>query len=197
MEAKFHLNHLGPIREKVLQLGGRLQVSRLLERNWRFDTSNKDLQQQHKLLRLRMDHRARLTFKHAPDRIEERWEIEIEVDDVQHARRLLEALGYQVTGVYEKYREIWNLIPAAIMLDELPFGCFVEIEAPSLKQVREAASWLDLPWEERVQSTYLQIFQRLKEDRHLDFEDVTFTNFQGLEPVGPRELKGILKIEGN
>lgn len=189
IEAKFYLRHLGDIRGRVLARGGRLLVSRQLERNWRFDDQDGSLTESGTVLRLRQDSRATLAYKEPRREIEERWEIEFEVDDLHAARALLEALGYHLISGYEKYREVFALGPVEVMLDELPFGCFVEIEGPSLEQVREATQAIGFDWERRVRSSYVNLFQALRRRFQLAFTEATFENFAGVAPIHPQDLQ--------
>lgn len=55
-------------------------------------------------------------------------EEETEVSDAGALASILEALGYRPALVYEKRRETWRVAGAEVVLDELPFGLFVEIE---------------------------------------------------------------------
>ncbi|RIK18520.1 MAG: class IV adenylate cyclase [Anaerolineae bacterium] len=103
------------------------------ERNVRFDTPDEALLRRQELLRLRQDARVRLTFKGpaAEDAISEakvREEIELEVGDFDRMALILERLGLQPMQVYEKYRETYRWGNIEIVLDELPYGNFVELE---------------------------------------------------------------------
>lgn len=187
IEAKFYLPQLDDIRARIDSLGGHLATSRILERNLRFDTSDGNLSDEHTVLRLRQDRSAVLTYKR-PVSIEERTEIEIKVDDFDTARILLEMLGFEVFFIYEKYRETYTLEPCIIMLDELPFGDFVEIEGNSLDDVKRMSSRLDLPWEKRVKMNYLSLFQALQQRLQLPFRDATFENFSTITAVQPDDL---------
>jgi hypothetical protein len=80
------------------------------------------------------------------------------------------------------------------MLDELPFGCFVEIEGPSIESIRQMSDQLGLPWERRVQASYLELIDRIRQLLKLDFEEITFENFKGLAPVDPK-LLGVLQVD--
>ena len=79
---------------------GDVQVQpRLFELNLRFDTPEGELSRGRKVLRLRQDTQALLTFKGpAQDRsdVAARQEIEFTVSDFLAARHFLEALGYRV-----------------------------------------------------------------------------------------------------
>jgi adenylate cyclase class IV len=188
VEAKFHLTLLGPLREDLIRRGAILQRARLLERNWRLDDQEGRLKDQGLVLRLRQDTAAHLTYKRALATLQERMEIELEVSDVEAALALFAELGYRVATRYEKYRETFRLDDALVMLDELPFGCFAEVEGPSLERVRAAAEALGFDWSQRVDRTYLGIFELLRARRNLAFKDLTFENFAQVPPVEPGEL---------
>jgi adenylate cyclase class 2 len=64
-----------------------------------------------------------------------RREDETQVDDPGAMELILEALGFTPALVYEKRRETWRLAQAEIVIDELPFGSFMEIEG-SEKDIR-------------------------------------------------------------
>lgn len=85
-----------------------------------------------RVLRLRrVGGRAQLTLKErqpSADAIKHQREEEIEVSDADTTDALLRALGYKPALVYEKRRETWRLGDAEVVLDELPFGWFAEIE---------------------------------------------------------------------
>ncbi|HKP70931.1 MAG TPA: class IV adenylate cyclase [Pyrinomonadaceae bacterium] len=55
-------------------------------------------------------------------------EYETSVSDVDAAEHIIERLGYRLTAVYEKRRKYWQFGSVEIVLDELPFGLFMEIE---------------------------------------------------------------------
>lgn len=188
VEAKFALRHLATVRQRVLANGGRVRSSRTLERNWRFDTADHELSSKREVLRVRQDDGAQLTFKQSSDDPLRRTEINVRVDDVQAARTLLQRLQFEVIAVYEKYREVFILDQAEVMLDELPFGAFVEIEAPGSEEIQAAAQRLGLAWERRVPTSYLELFQQLKEIRGLKLRDATFAEFSDLPPVALEEL---------
>lgn len=180
-EAKFQLPHLVGIRKRVLECGGQLLQERMLERNLRFDDEQGSLTDSYQVLRLRQDRDVTMTYKRGVERFENRIEIELRVDDFNKARSFLESLGYSVMHEYEKYREIFTLNSAQVMLDELPFGCFVEIEAESLGEVENQAVVLGFNWQQRVQTTYLELFNRLRGNLHFDFNDATFQHFESLD----------------
>jgi adenylate cyclase class 2 len=194
IEVKFYLRHLADIRKRLIAPGALLKTDRLLERNLRFDTPDRELAGKKHVLRLRQGNCATLTFKRPRGQMETREEFEVEIDDFEGGRKILEALGYKVTAVYEKYRETYQIDSIQVMLDELPFGSFVEIEGPSIESIRQMSDQLGLPWERRVQASYLELFDRIRRPLEIDFEEITFENFNGLAPVDPK-LLGVLQAD--
>src|SRR5687768_8338361 len=55
-------------------------------------------------------------------------EFETGVTDVEATENIIEKLGYQVAVIYEKRRRAWQLGKVEVVLDELPFGLYMEIE---------------------------------------------------------------------
>jgi adenylate cyclase class 2 len=97
------------------------------------------------VLRLRrIGNRGVLTYKESlPARLDMklRRENETRIDDPDAMELILEALGFLPALVYEKRRETWRLGPTEIVIDELPFGLFMEIEG-SEKDIREVETKL-------------------------------------------------------
>jgi adenylate cyclase class 2 len=55
-------------------------------------------------------------------------EFETSVSDVDAMEKIIERLGYRLTAVYEKRRKYWRFDAVEDVLDELPFGLYMEIE---------------------------------------------------------------------
>jgi len=183
IEVKFSLANPGRLRQRVIDAGAKLLQARVFEQNLRFDTPEMRLRERAQVLRLRADQAAHLTFK-GPGQVREgvleRQEIEFEVSDFGAARRLLEALGYRVYTSYEKYRETYRMGGVLIVLDELPFGSFAELEGPSAEEIHAAADALGLDWNKRLNTSYMDLFYALKERLGLDAEALSFEAFRGL-----------------
>ncbi len=64
-------------------------------------------------------------------------EFETIVSDVAATEHIIEKLGYKLSVVYEKHRKAWHLGDVEVVLDELPFGYFMEIEG-SMKNILKA-----------------------------------------------------------
>ena len=184
VEVKFMLRDLAPIRRRLVDMGAEIIAPRVFERNVRFDTADEALLARQQLLRLRQDTRVRLTFKGpaAEDVVSEakvREEIELEVDDYGRMSTVLQRLGFFPIQAYEKYRETCQWRGVEIVLDEMPFGDFIELEGVEA-DLRPAAEALGLDWSRRILANYLALMELCRRSFNLPFSDLTFENFAGL-----------------
>jgi len=190
-EVKFYIRDLETLVARLRVCGADLTHQRILERNLRLDTAEGTLQKDNRLLRLRKDDRVRVTYKdnaQMENGVVARTEIEFTTDDFEVTRKLFEALGYQVVVVYEKYRRVYTLGDVEVMLDELPFGDFVEIEAPNNTLIEGVAQMLGLDWSKGIGMNYLGLFEIAKKNADLRFNDLTFDNFESLD-LSPADLE--------
>jgi adenylate cyclase class 2 len=70
-------------------------------------------------------------------------EYETSVADVEAMEHIIERLGYRLTAVYEKRRKYWRLGDVEVVLDELPFGLYMEIEG-TIEAIEKAEKKLGL-----------------------------------------------------
>lgn len=112
------------------------------------------------VLRLRrVGKRAILTYKERfPTRsdIKHQREDETAVANAEAMELILEALGFTPALVYEKRRETWTLDKTEIVIDELPFGLFMEIEGTE-QDIRSVESKLAVKRLRAEQQTYPQL----------------------------------------
>ena len=190
IEVKFYVRSLPAMLARLGELGAGVTQPRVFERNLRFDTPGGDLRQAKRVLRLRQDAAIRLTYK-GPGEVSEgvltRTEIELTVDNFEQARAFLEALGYQVSMAYEKYRTTYALGGTLVTLDEMPYGSFVEIEGPDSEGIAAVAGRLGLDWGARINESYVALFDRACAALALGFRDLSFDNFQAVA-VRPEHL---------
>jgi adenylate cyclase class 2 len=185
IEVKFLLSDRNRFR-RILHQAGAMEISpRTYEKNIRFDTPWQGLLLQGKLLRLRHDVLSRLTFKgESPKDIDSearvREELEVTVDDFDIMTLILERVGFEQTQIYEKYRETFRLDEVEIVIDEMPFGDFVELEGND-SDLKTAASKLRLDWNQRILANYLALMDKVKRIYNLPFNDLTFENFDGVD----------------
>jgi adenylate cyclase class 2 len=183
IEVKFLLFDLLALEQKLKSMGARLVSPRTFESNLRFDHPDGSLSKTGQVLRLRHDQTNVITYK-GPGSSEQgvlsRQEIEFRASSFNAARHLFEALGFRVAVAYEKRRTTYAWQEVEIMLDEMPYGNFCEIEGTSPAQIEAAAGLLALDWQARILASYMMLFQQVKEKRHLVFRDLVFFNFKGI-----------------
>jgi len=180
-EVKFYLSDKSSFEDRLRRIGARLLHERVHEVNYRFDTPHMTLSREHRVLRLRQDDAALITYK-GPSSLEEgvtvRDEIEFEVSDFSSARQLLEALGFIESVRYEKWRTTYLLDELEITLDEMPFGNFTEIEGNEPGQIQRTAIKLALDWSARINSSYMMLFDQVRRNKNIDIINLTFEDFR-------------------
>ena len=190
IEVKFWVEDPAALRAAILAMGCR-SSGRVFESNFCYDDRRRSLKNRRALLRLRRDSGARLTFKAVPATEDAAFkvfrEMEVAVDDFDTMAGILEAIGFQRTRVYEKWRETFSCAGVQLCLDTLPMGTFLEIEGPR-RSIGAVARRLGLPWEQRILANYLEMFDHLRRKMDLPFSDLTFDHFKGIavDPHWPR-----------
>lgn len=92
--------------------------------------------------------------------IKQQTEYETAVENVDELEKIVESLGLIKMLVYEKRRKTWRFRTVEIVLDELPFGQFMEIEG-SITAIAEAEMFLDAEDFEVEYETYPRLTARL------------------------------------
>jgi len=190
LEVKFYVKNLLPFEQKLKQLNATLIQPRTHEINLRFDTPDQSLSRSYQVLRLRQDQEARLTYKGPGEVLEGvriRREIEFSVSDFRSAQSFLEALGYQVIFMYEKYRSVYRFNDMLVMLDEMPVGYFLELEGANPEIILSTSQILGLRWETRILDSYTVLFDRVRQSCGLNIRDLSFDNFRGIE-IKPEKM---------
>lgn len=196
-EVKFYVHDLEKIKSRLEEMKAQLIQERVLEINIRFDLPGAPLRAQGRVLRLRRDTSTKFTYKSASTKkqgVLSREEIEFGVEDFEKAKRFLEALGYQKLVYYEKYRTTYELPETSevfakrrdlgglvqVMLDELPYGDFVEIEGGTIDAIRAIADQLHLNWNIAIAASYNALFERARTNMNLVLQDLSFAEFSNI-----------------
>jgi len=180
IEIKYYVQDLGIIEVLLQELGANKVQERTYEYNLRFDTQDHELTRKDQVLRLRKDTADRVTYKgpgFALDGVYHRDEIEFMVSDFDATQAFLEALGYRVSLIYEKYRTVYTFDDILVALDELPIGNFIEIEGPGGGSIREASQKLGLLWSAHITESYASLFQNACQTIGIRPSNLTFADF--------------------
>jgi len=183
VEVKLYTPNLSLIQQSLEQLGAILAKERVFERNIRYENASETFMKKGIVLRMRQDDEARLTYKSGKtvdNGISKRFEAEVEVSDFDTMDTILRLLKFEPYLTYEKYRTTYMLDDAEIVLDEMPYGNFTEIEA-DVDKIELLITRLGLDDVPRITQSYTQIFDIVNQYLGLDFDDLTFANFDGID----------------
>ncbi|MEO0562506.1 MAG: class IV adenylate cyclase [Chloroflexota bacterium] len=187
LEVKLYVPDLNTIRERLEAANATLVFARVHEQNLRYDNSKGDLAGNGYVLRLRQDSIARITYKEPKDPAAEakgihaRYEAEVTVSDFEATDTILKKLGFTVFMTYEKYRTTYHFNGCEVVLDEMPYGNFVEIEADNEAAIDQIIAQLELDDAPRIVHSYAELFENIKAALNLTFRDLTFDNFDGID----------------
>jgi adenylate cyclase, class 2 len=187
-EVKLYVADLEAVAGRLQVAGAILLTPRVFERNIRYENASESLTARGIIVRLRQDQRNRLTYKEPSEAHEDglmtRFEAEVEVDDFDTMALILERLGYHPHTTYEKYRTTYTLDETEIVLDELPYGNFVEIEGQP-DGIRRVIEKLELATAQRYRENYLALFDNVRRNLGLPFQHLTFDNFREIDVPPP------------
>jgi len=165
IEIKFRVKKLDETRSRLQKLGARLMWKGMEESRF-FDTPTGDLRKRGQMIRLRKNENYKNTFTIKTPSAEDgkrhkiKNELEITIDDISTAQKILRSLGFTKEYFrYKKYREHWRINGASIELDKTRGGCFVEIEA-SKQAIDRLAKKLGLDWAQSTTKGYVSILKK-------------------------------------
>ena len=173
VEKKYRLTpeRLESLRRRLRDVGAEGRGSAEFEENVIY--TGPGLDPARRALRLRRKGgRAVFTFKErelSGSAVKRQREEETEVSDAAALASILEALGYRPALVYEKRRETWRIAETEVVLDELPFGLFVEIEGEEAR-ILEVEKLLGLDGAEAEHAPYPELTLRHGEKKGDTFE---------------------------
>lgn len=183
VEVKLYTPDLSSVQRTLDAIGATLTKPRIYERNVRYENAQETFTKQGIVLRMRQDDEARLTYKagkSVENGITKRFEAEVTVSDFDTMDTMLRLLGFEPYMTYEKYRTTYTFEHAEIVLDEMPYGNFTEIEG-DIKTIEMLISKLGLLDALRLPDSYTRLFDFIKQYLELDFDDLTFDNFDGID----------------
>lgn len=192
-EIKFHLPNPLATRRALLALGA-IPEGLVYEMNIRLDDDFGSIEDHNMVLRVRTtrsedgDEQHLLTVKYPEirsDSLKSRREIELAIQSADAMLAVLEALGYTPFFRYEKRRETFRIHlrdaahPIEVVIDELPYGWFMEIEGDE-PAILALATALNLDPADALQCSYSRIFTNVVAALNLDLTDLTFDAFRNL-----------------
>ncbi len=189
IELKFCVPDVLEFSQRALRSGFLVQTPRTLERNALFDTPERSLLSERRLLRMRqygerwvVTHKRPTANNDDSARYKERLETETGVDDGEAMGAVFVELGYLPVFRYEKFRtEFYDSgSDGHLVLDETPIGNFAELEGErswidaSLQRLGIDPAWC-------FTDSYGRMFLDWKERSHSSAENMTFEEIANLQ----------------
>ena len=180
IEIKLRSPSVAEALRRLKKLRAKVQNKRHFEENTLYDDGARSLQRRGDLVRLRLCQGvegAFLTYKGPPPKLlpgaKVRTEIEVHVDDPAGLDRIFRRLGLTPTYRYQKFRTVYRAGGLQVMLDELPFGCFIELEG-SKRAIDTMARKLGYKPQEHVLLNYRSLHIQHLRERGLPDQDMMF-----------------------
>jgi Adenylate cyclase, class 2 (thermophilic) len=178
IEIKFRIVDLASLIARLRQLGLQQITPRTHEMNTLFDLPGHPLRNRGDLLRLRkygeswlLTHKTKSKEKSGPHK--SRTETETRVENGQKMEAILNALGFQATFRYEKFRAEWKGEQGHVVIDETPIGDFAEIEGPG-EWIDSMARQLGVADHDYITETYAGLFSAWKRTVRSKAKNMTF-----------------------
>lgn len=185
IECKLFIDDLATIQNRIKDSDAICVKPRTYEYNLRLSSDHHNFIAEQIVLRLRQDDQIRLTYKAPATDVQAgaktRLELETTVGDLDTMIQILTRLGFHPYMMYEKYRTTYHyptIDNTELVIDEMPFGNFIEVEGEALEDVLQLLELQDHP---RILESYAQLFDRVKKHHKLDFTDLSFANFQNVD----------------
>ena len=143
----------------------------------RYDFEEETLEKSGKFVRTRTGFKNIISIKEKlkdeNDTIFTRNDIEVEVSNIKNMQYILKELGLKKTYIMEKYRLKWQYDNIVINIDELFFGCYMEIHG-SQEEIWKVFDELELNKEDVVIGTYWDIYENYKKEKGIKEKDIKF-----------------------
>lgn len=177
-EVKIEIADAQAAASRLVAAGARESSPRELEDNVLLDLDDGRLARAGKLLRVRrIGSKSLLTVKSPPERASTRYKIRREAEvEVADARKLLQALedaGFRPSWRYQKWRRSFSFEGTTVVVDELPWGAYLEIEGDP-DAIDRAAGALGYGPEQYETASYREIHERRCRAAGLPVGDLLF-----------------------
>ena len=167
IEAKLKVDSHKAIERRLPKLGASFAANQK-QIDFYFDDSKFTFTKGDKCLRIRKQSgrgkdRYFLAYKGPKQKsnFKKRAEIEIEINDLEKTKAILQILGYTQAIVVEKTRRLWKLSNCLVALDKVKrLGNFVEIEGPDNKKIEKIKTLLGLENFVHIKQSYADLLSQ-------------------------------------
>ena len=176
IEVKFPLRDRAGLVTRLVEAGAKQLYPETFEDNIVLDRRG-ELRTRGALLRVRKFGRYTLVTFKGPTSMEggvkSREEVQTGIESFERAISLFDSLGYKPVFRYQKFREVWKLRDAEVVLDRTPIGEYFEIEG-SLEMIRALVTELGLSMDDSLRATYADLYRQHRRTRADLSENMTF-----------------------
>ena len=167
IEIKFPLRDRHELLRKLHDIGGQRLYPETFEDNIVLDRRG-ELRTKGSLLRVRKFGKYSIATYKGPMSIEggvkSREEVQTGVESFELAIQLFDSLGFKPVFRYQKFREVWRVRDAEVVIDRTPIGEYFEIEGP-IDLIREVATDLGMNMDQAIRHTYADLYRQARRTR--------------------------------
>ena len=167
IEIKFPLRDRHDLLRKLHDIGGQRLYPETFEDNIVLDRRG-ELRTKGSLLRVRKFGKYSIATYKGPMSIEggvkSREEVQTGVESFELAIQLFDSLGFKPVFRYQKFREVWRVRDAEVVIDRTPIGEYFEIEGP-IDLIRSLAAELGMEMEQAIRQTYADLYRQARRTR--------------------------------
>ena len=167
IEVKFPLKDRDALTRRLEEIGAEKLYGETFEDNIVLDRRG-ELRPKGALLRVRKFGKYSIATYKGPMSIDggvkSREEVQTGVESFELAIELFDSLGFKPVFRYQKYREVWRLRGAEVVIDRTPIGDYFEIEG-SVDLIREIATSLGMNMDQAIRQTYADLYRMARRTR--------------------------------
>jgi adenylate cyclase class 2 len=167
IEVKFPLKDRDALTTRLKEIGAERLYAETFEDNIVLDRRG-ELRTKGALLRVRKFGKYSIATYKGPMSIDggvkSREEVQTGVESFELAIELLDALGFKPVFRYQKYREVWRVRGAEVVIDRTPIGDYFEIEG-SVDLIREISASVGMNMDQAIRHTYADLYRLARRTR--------------------------------
>jgi len=167
IEVKFPLKDRDALTSRLKEIGAEKLYEETFEDNIVLDRRG-ELRTKGALLRVRKFGKYSIATYKGPMSIDSgvksREEVQTGVESFELAIELFDSLGFKPVFRYQKYREVWRLKGAEVVIDRTPIGDYFEIEG-SVDLIREIAAAVGMNMDQAIRQTYADLYRLARRTR--------------------------------
>ena len=165
-QVKYKINNFDYISKRLIEIEA-IFIGGFMEKTIRYDNDDLKCSNNGIFIRTKSGMKNVLTLKEIPTDSSntsfERITTEVEVDNINKIGYILEKIGLTKKFIMEKYRLFFKYDNVDILIDELPFGIYLEIKGED-NEINRITKMLNIDETDLIKMTYWDIYDKIKKD---------------------------------